>query len=225
MIRLVDVNKQYPTHQGPVRVLRDVSLTVEAGETVGILGRNGSGKSTLIRIISGAELPTSGLVERHMSVSWPLAFGGAFQGSLTGLDNLRFICRIYGVDPATTIDFVNDFSELGLYLREPVKTYSAGMRARLAFAISMVIEFDCFLIDEVIAVGDARFHEKCLTELFGKRADRAKIIVSHNPKYISDHCSRAAVLSEGRLHQTGSLKEAFALYEGAPAPAPAEQAA
>lgn len=225
MIRLVDVNKQYPTHRGPVRVLRDVNLIVEPGEHVGILGRNGAGKSTLIRIISGAELPTSGIVERHMSVSWPLAFGGAFQGSLTGLDNLRFICRIYGVDPASTLDFVQEFSELGLYLREPVKTYSAGMRARLAFAISMVIEFDCFLIDEVIAVGDARFHEKCMAELFGKRADRAKIIVSHNPVYIRDHCSRAAVLMNGDLLGCDTLEEAFATYEGAPAPAPAEQAA
>lgn len=225
MIRLADVAKQYPTHQGPVQVLRDVNLTVRPGEHVGILGRNGAGKSTLIRIISGAELPTSGLVERHMSVSWPIAFGGAFQGSLTGLDNLRFICRIYGVDPASTLDFVQDFSELGLYLREPVKTYSAGMRARLAFAISMVIEFDCFLIDEVVAVGDARFHEKCMTELFGKRADRAKIIVSHNPKYIRDHCSRAAVLTNGELIGCDTLEEAIAKYEGAPAPAPAEQAA
>lgn len=225
MIRLADVNKQYQTHCGPVQVLRDVNLSVAPGEHVGILGRNGAGKSTLIRIISGAEMPTSGIVERRMGVSWPLAFGGAFQGSLTGLDNLRFICRIYGVDPATTIDFVQDFSELGLYLREPVKTYSAGMRARLAFAISMVIEFDCFLIDEVIAVGDARFHEKCLVELFEKRADRAKIIVSHNPKYIRDHCSRVAVLSEGHLHSCETFDDAFALYEAAPAPAPAEKAA
>ena len=101
-----------------------------------------------------------------MSVSWPLAFGGAFQGALTGLDNLRFICRIYGVEPEGEIPFVEDFSELGIYLREPVKTYSSGMRARLAFAISMVIDFDCYLIDEIIAVGDARFHAKCEEELF-----------------------------------------------------------
>lgn len=212
MIRLRGVNKVYPTRGGPVPVLRDVSLGVQPGERVGILGRNGAGKSTLIRLISGAEFPTTGVVERHMSVSWPLAFGGAFQGSLTGLDNLRFICRIYGVDPEDKIGFVEEFSELGLYLREPVKSYSSGMRARLAFAISMVIEFDCFLIDEIIAVGDARFHEKCNDELFVKRGDRAMIIVSHDPGYIREHCTRASVLAGGRLHHASSVEDAFAFY-------------
>lgn len=212
MIRLVDVNKDYFTRGGAVRVLRDVNLDVKAGERVGILGRNGAGKSTLIRLVSGAELPTNGIVDRGMSVSWPLAFGGAFQGSLTGLDNLRVICRIYGVDPEQTIEFVEDFSELGLYLQEPVKTYSSGMRARLAFAISMVIDFECFLIDEIVAVGDARFHAKCNHELFVNRADRAMIIVSHNADYIRAHCSRAAVLIGGELYHADSLDEAFDLY-------------
>jgi capsular polysaccharide transport system ATP-binding protein len=212
MIRLVDVNKTYPTHSGPAHVLRDVGLDIRSGERVGILGRNGAGKSTLIRLISGAELPSSGSVERGMSVSWPLAFGGAFQGSLTGIDNLRFICRVHGVDPEDKIEFVQEFSELGLYLREPVKTYSSGMRARLAFAISMVIEFDCFLIDEIVAVGDARFHEKCNHELFVKRGDRAMIIVSHDANYIRQHCSRAAVLSGGRLHHANDVDAAFEFY-------------
>jgi capsular polysaccharide transport system ATP-binding protein len=185
---------------------------VDRSERVGILGRNGAGKSTLIRLISGAELPTSGSVRRKMSVSWPLAFGGAFQGALTGYDNLRFICRIYGVDPDEKVEFVQQFSELGFYLREPVKTYSSGMRARLAFAISMIIEFDCFLIDEIIAVGDARFHEKCNRELFERRGDRAMIIVSHDPNYIRAHCSRAAVLAEGQLFHPPTIEEAFEFY-------------
>lgn len=212
MIRMASVNKVYPTRSGPVPVLRDIDLTIRNGERVGILGRNGAGKSTLIRLMSGAELPTSGFVDRRMSVSWPLAFGGAFQGSLTGYDNLRFICRIYGVDPENKLAFVEDFSELGIYLREPVKTYSSGMRARLAFAISMVIEFDCFLIDEIIAVGDARFHQKCHHELFERRGDRAMIIVSHDAGYIREHCTRAAVLLNGRLHHKDSLDEAFTFY-------------
>lgn len=212
MIGLVGVNKVYPTRSGPVQVLRDVHLTVRPGERIGVLGRNGSGKSTLIRLISGAELPTSGTVERNMSVSWPLAFGGAFQGSLTGLDNLRFICRIYGVDPEDKIAFVEDFSELGIYLNEPVKTYSSGMRARLAFAISMTIDFDCLLIDEIVAVGDARFHERCNEELFDKRSDRAMIIVSHQESYIREHCTRAAVLIGGQLHHLRSLEDSFAFY-------------
>jgi capsular polysaccharide transport system ATP-binding protein len=213
MIALHDINKIYRTRSGPVHVLQDVGLTIERGERVGILGRNGAGKSTLIRMISGAELPTSGSIDREMSVSWPLAFGGAFQGSLTGLDNLRFICRVYGVDPQDKIDFVQEFSELGIFLREPLKTYSSGMRARLAFAISMVIEFDCFLIDEIIAVGDSRFHEKCNEELFVKRADRAMIIVSHDPSYIRAHCSRATALVGGRLHHFASIEEAFDFYD------------
>jgi capsular polysaccharide transport system ATP-binding protein len=215
MIGLHEVNKTYPTRSGPVHVLRDINVAVERGERIGILGRNGAGKSTMIRIISGAELPTSGEIIRDMSVSWPLAFGGAFQGSLTGIDNLRFICRIYGRDPAECIDFVEDFSELGIYLREPIKSYSSGMRARLAFAISMVIEFDCFLIDEIIAVGDARFHEKCHRELFEKRGDRAMIIVSHDAGYIREHCNRAAVLSGGLLHHADTLDEAFDFYREA----------
>lgn len=212
MIRLTDVKKVYPTRSGPVEVLRDVNLTIRPGERVGILGRNGAGKSTLVRLVSGAELPTSGNVFRGMSVSWPLAFGGAFQGSLTGYDNLRFICRIYNVDPEEKVGFVEEFSELGIYLREPVKAYSSGMRARLAFAISMVIEFDCFLIDEIIAVGDARFHEKCHHELFERRGDRAMIIVSHDSGYIREHCTRAAVLVGGELHHSASLDDAFAFY-------------
>jgi capsular polysaccharide transport system ATP-binding protein len=217
MIGLVDIDKSYPTRSGPVRVLRKVNLTVDSGERVGILGRNGAGKSTLIRLISGAERPTGGHVKRDMSVSWPLAFGGAFQGSLTGFDNLRFICRIYGVNPEDKVEFVQEFSELGIYLREPVKSYSSGMRARLAFAISMVIEFDCFLIDEIIAVGDARFHEKCNYELFQKRGDRAMIIVSHDPGYIREHCTRAAVLVGGELHHPASLDEAFEFYRASTA--------
>lgn len=212
MIQMDRINKSYSTGSGPVHVLRDVNLTISPGERVGILGRNGAGKSTLIRLMSGAEMPTSGRVFRGMSVSWPLAFGGAFQGSLTGYDNLRFICRIYGVDPEDKIGFVEEFSELGIYLREPVKTYSSGMRARLAFAISMVIEFDCFLIDEIIAVGDARFHAKCNHELFERRGDRAMIIVSHDANYIREHCTRAAILIGGELYHADNLDEAFALY-------------
>lgn len=212
MIEIKDVVKEYRTRSGLVRVLDRVNLTVRPGQQMGILGRNGAGKSTIVRLISGAELPTSGQIRRSMSVSWPLAFGGAFQGTLTGYDNLRFICRVYGVDPADRIGFVEDFSELGIYLREPVKTYSSGMRARLAFAISMTVDFDCYLIDEVIAVGDRRFHEKCMVELFEKRANRAKIIVSHDPQYVRAHCHAAAVLENGQLTYFDDIDQAFEFY-------------
>lgn len=212
MIHLKNITKVYPTHSGNRKVLDNINLTIQPGEKIGILGRNGAGKSTLIRLISGAERPTSGQIERQMSLSWPLAFGGAFQGALTGLDNFKFICRVYGVDYRKKITYVQEFSELGLYLREPVKKYSAGMRARLAFAISMAIEFDCFLIDEIVAVGDSRFHEKCQIELFDHRRDRAMIIVSHDSGYIRHHCDRAAVLIEGKLHQFEQMDEAFEFY-------------
>ncbi len=213
MIHIDHVTKRYATRHGSVAVLDDVNLTVRPGERVGILGRNGAGKSTMIRLISGAEQPTSGSIRRHMSVSWPLAFGGAFQGTLTGLDNLRFICRVYGVKDDDKVGYVQEFSELGPYLREPVKTYSAGMRARLAFAISMVVEFDCFLIDEIVAVGDSRFHEKCRVELFEKRKDRAMILVSHDPGYVREHCQHAAVLVKGKLTAFDQVDDAFAFYQ------------
>lgn len=213
MIELSNVSKVYDTRSGPRTVLDRVDLRVAKGEKVGILGRNGAGKSTLIRLISGAELPTHGNIHRGMSISWPLAFGGAFQGSLTGLDNLRFICRIYNGDIESAIPYVQEFSELGVYLREPVKKYSSGMRARLAFAISMAVEFDCFLIDEIISVGDSRFHEKCRVELFEKRKDRAMILVSHDAAYIRAHCDHAAVLVDGRLHAFDQVDDAFAFYQ------------
>lgn len=213
MIELRQVSKTYHTREGPREVLWAIDLDIRRGQKLGILGRNGAGKSTLIRMISGAELPTSGRVRRGMSISWPLAFGGAFQGSLSGLDNLRFICRVYNAPIEPAVEFVKEFSELGLYLREPVKKYSSGMRARLAFAISMAVEFDCFLIDEIVAVGDSRFHEKCHVELFQKRKDRAMIIVSHNPDYVREHCDQASVLAAGRLHSFGTVDEAFAFYE------------
>ena len=213
MIELDRIVKRYRVRNGQHTVLNGVSLRLGKGEKLGILGRNGAGKSTLIRLISGAELPTSGTITRGMSVSWPLAFGDAFQGSLTGADNLRFICRVYGADFRAALPYVEDFSELGKYLREPVKAYSSGMRARLAFAISMAVEFDCFLIDEVISVGDARFHDKCKHELFEKRADRAMIMVSHEPNNIREHCTRACVLNNGQLLSFDNIDDAYAEYD------------
>ena len=213
MIELRRVSKAYPTRHGWVTVLDGIDLTIAPGEKIGIVGVNGAGKSTLIRLLGGTERPTSGFISRGMSISWPLAFGGAFQGSLTGLDNLRFICRVYGVSFEDKVEYVQAFSELGHYLREPVKTYSAGMRARLAFAISMAVEFDCYLIDEVIAVGDARFHERCNIELFEKRKERAYVIVSHVIANIKDYCQRVGVLHQGRLHMFDNFDSAYTFYQ------------
>lgn len=213
MIRLTNVRKIYHTRFGNNVVLDGIGFELCMGERLGVLGRNGAGKSTMVRLISGAERPTSGKIERDMSVSWPLAFGGAFQHMLTGIDNIRFISRIYDQDFKRNLAFVEDFSELGVYLREPVRTYSSGMRARLAFAISMIIEFDCFLIDEVGAVGDERFHARCNYELFGKRGDRAMVIISHDAAYIRDNCNRFGVLHGGKLELYDEFESAYADFK------------
>lgn len=213
MIHVEDVSKVYFTRHGPRRVLDGINLRLERGQNLGILGRNGAGKSTLIRLLSGAELPSSGRIRRDMSVSWPLAFGGAFHANLTGLDNLKFVCRVYGIDHRPLVPFVEEFTELGVYFREPVSHYSNGMVTRLAFALSMAIEFDCFLIDEAMVVGDARFHERCHVEMFHKRKDRSFILVTHDANVIRLYCTRACVLHEGRLLEFDSVDDAYAWYD------------
>ncbi len=221
MIRIENLSKTYHTRSGPRTVLDRVSFELHRGRNVGILGRNGAGKSTLIRLLSGAERPTSGRIERTMSVSWPLAFGGAFQSHLTGLDNLKFVCRIHGVDYRPLVPFVEDFTELGIYFREPVMHYSQGMLTRLAFALSMAIEFDCFLIDEAMVVGDRRFHDRCHVELFQKRRDRAFVLVTHEAEIIKLYCERACVLHEGRLLDFPSVDAAYDFYNATVVPQPA----
>ena len=212
MIKLEHIYKEYPVKNGKRVVLDDINLTINRGEKIGILGRNGAGKSTLVRILGGVERPTSGTLYKDMSISWPLAFAGAFQGTLTGADNVRFVCRIYNVDYRKALKIVVDFAELGKYLYEPLKVYSSGMRARLGFAISLAIEFDCYLIDEVISVGDASFHQKCQVELFEKRADRAMIIVSHELHNIKDYCTKTAVLDKGKLTLFDDINESLGVY-------------
>ena len=213
MIRLTNVCKDYQTKAGPRRVLDRINLTIHPGQRVGILGRNGAGKSTLVRLISGAEQPTLGTIERNISVSWPLAFTGGFHGALTGADNVRFICRIYGVDFEPRFEFVKDFSQLGIYLDEPVGNYSSGMRARLAFAISMTIDFDCYLLDEVMAVGDETFRERCKYELFEKRKDKAMLIVSHSHRYLRGTCERFLLFREGQVEEYDDFDDVYFQYK------------
>jgi capsular polysaccharide transport system ATP-binding protein len=199
--------------RGRKHVLNGTNLDIMPGEHIGLLGRNGAGKTTLIKLIGGVELPTSGKIRRHMSTSWPLGFSGGFQGSLTGYDNARFIARIYGHEYSEIRDYVEDFTELGAQLKMPVKTYSSGMKARLAFALSLAIEFDCYLIDEVIMVGDANFHQKCHVELFEKRGDRALVLASHSPDLIREFCDRAVVLHQGHATVYHDVNEALHVYE------------
>jgi capsular polysaccharide transport system ATP-binding protein len=212
MIRAVDVSKDYRTEGKVHRVLNGISFTVERGEKLAVLGRNGAGKSTLIRVLGGVELPTSGFIEQTMSSSWPLGLQGGFQGSLTGNDNMRFIARIYNKPFDDIKAYVEDFAELGKYLSEPLKIYSIGMRARFAFALSLAIDFDCYLIDEIIAAGDQRFQRRSHEELFEKRADRSLILTSHMGEVIKAYCSRALVLHHGRSNLFGDIDLALQVY-------------
>lgn len=213
MIICDDIHKSYPLGHGRKQVLNGIDLVIRPGEHIGFLGRNGAGKTTLIKLIGAVEHPTSGKLTRTMSVSWPLGFGGGFQGSLTGYDNARFIARIYGRQYSEIREFVEDFTELGRQLSMPVKTYSSGMRARLAFALSLAIEFDCYMIDEVIMVGDQNFQRKCHVELFEKRGDRALVLASHNEDIIREYCDRALILHQGKGRVFDDVELALKIYE------------
>ena len=215
MIIVSGVSKDYhsETRHTYHRVLSNVSFAVGPGEKIAVLGRNGAGKSTLIRLVAGVEMPTSGSIERTMSVSWPVGITGGVGGTMTGNDNIRLICRIYDKPFIPMRDFVEDFAELGKYLAEPVITYSAGMRARLNFALSIAVDFDCYLIDEIIAVGDHRFQRRSQEELFDKRADRSLVLASHVPHIIKQYCSRALVLHRGRGKLFDDLDLAFDIYQ------------
>lgn len=213
MIHCRDLHMEYRSGRVSKHVLKGVDFTINPRDRIGLLGRNGAGKSTLIRLIGGVEMPTQGKVQRKMTCSWPLGFTGGFQGSLTGYDNARFIARIYDRDYADIREFVEDFTELGSNLRMPVKIYSSGMRARLAFALSLAIEFQCYLIDEVIMVGDKSFQDKCREEFFEKRQDRALLLASHSLDTVRQYCTRAIVLHEGHAEVYDDVDRAVELYK------------
>jgi len=212
MITCRGIYKSYSRGSRRKNVLNNVNLDVGRGERLALLGRNGAGKSTLIKLIGGVEMPTSGKIRRDMSVSWPLGLHGGFQGSLTGYDNARFIARIYKRDYFEVKNFVEDFTELGRQLAMPVKTYSSGMRARLAFALSLAIEFDCYLIDEIILVGDQNFSRKCHYELFEKRNDRAMILASHSPDTVRAMCNRAIIIHNTQATEYDDVNRAVETY-------------
>ena len=213
MIICSNITKSYSHGGRRKQVLNGVNLIIDRGDRVGLLGRNGAGKSTLIKLIGGVEMPTSGKVTRSMTVSWPLGFAGGFQGSLTGLDNARFIARIYQREYSDIRRFVEDFTEMGKQLRMPVKTYSSGMRARLAFALSLAIEFECYLIDEIILVGDQNFQRKCQVEMFEKRQDRSMLVASHSPEFIRSFCNKAVIVHDGQATLLDDVNEAIEQYD------------
>lgn len=212
MITLDRVFKFYSVHGKTKIILDHVSTEFRAGYNYAIIGINGAGKSTLMRVIAGSELPNSGRVKRSVRVSWPLGFAGGLHPNLTGRENVAFVARAYGQSVRSVIDYVEDFAEVGAYIDAPVKTYSSGMIQRVAFGLSMAIDFECYLIDEVMAVGDARFQKRC-NEEFAKRRSRADIImISHSMGSLQDYCNRAMVLAHGKLHEFQAVDHAIELY-------------
>ncbi|MHC3127026.1 ATP-binding protein [Brevundimonas sp. GN22] len=194
-------------------VLRDVSFEMFESDRIALLGRNGQGKSTLIKLLGGVLRPSLGHITWRMTSSWPIGFAGGFQGSLTGYDNIRFLSRVYGAEYAATLEKVEDFAELGSALKRPVKQYSSGMRARLAFGLSLAVEFDCYLIDELVAVGDAKFQRKCQDELFQKRRDRSFIIASHDLHLLSNVAEKAIIIDSGEARVYEDVDEAIEIYQ------------
>jgi capsular polysaccharide transport system ATP-binding protein len=212
VIRFDDVSKSYHGRKFEKTVFTNLSFTIERGESIGICGANGAGKSTLMRLISGVEQPTSGIVTRKMTTSWPIGYSSCFQTSLTGADNARFIARVYKRDEEELLDFVEDFAQLGPYFRQPVKTYSAGMAARLAFGVSLAIEFDCYLVDEVTGAGDERFRARSEEALAARRDNGTLVMISHDPYTLRSYCKRGAVLFGGSLIHFDDIAEACEVH-------------
>ena len=213
MLKLDRVTKSY--HLKGIRkvIFDELSFIFPEGKNVGIMGKNGAGKSTMMRLLAGTELPDKGHIYRNQKVSWPLGFAGGFNGSMTGIENIRFVSRIYGQDTDRVIDYVTEFAELGPSLRLPIKTYSNGMKARLAFGLSMAIDFQIYLIDEITAVGDASFKAKSRAVFRDKLADSQIIMVSHAPSTIKQYCDCGLLLVDGQATFFPTVEELLAAYK------------
>jgi capsular polysaccharide transport system ATP-binding protein len=215
VFELRNITKSYLTPKGRRHVFRDLSLKIPAGKNIGLIGRNGSGKSTLMRLLGGADVPDSGTVATDKSISWPVGLSGGFQGTMTGRENIKFVSRVYGaVGEAMRqkIAYVEDFAEIGSWIDEPVKTYSSGMRSRLAFGLSMAFDFDYYLIDEVMSVGDAHFRRKC-TEVFEERLQKSKVVlVSHNMPEIKNLCDVVLLIRDGGVQIYDDVDEGIKAY-------------
>lgn len=212
MIRIEGVSKAFRRNGVHRQILTNVTVTLPDVRGLALIGRNGAGKSTLLRIIAGTLRPDEGRVITDERISWPMGFAGGFHPALTGAQNARFVARLYGRDPHSLSDFVDQFAELGRSYRQPVETYSSGMKARLAFAVSIGLEFDCYLVDEIIGVGDAAFRERCRTA-FRERLGHARLImVSHNPQALKQFCEAGLVIEDGHLSLHRKLEDALAAH-------------
>jgi capsular polysaccharide transport system ATP-binding protein len=215
MIIVDDVHKRYQTDHGPGRwVLQGVSFTIPPKLSVGLIGANGAGKSTLLRLVGGVDQPNKGRIERNCRVSWPMGFGGGLQGSLTGRQNAKFVCRIHGheADIPDRLAYIQDFAAIGDAFDEPVKTYSSGMKSRLQFALSLAFDFDVYISDEVTATGDAAFKQKA-ADAFKNLADHASLImVSHGEGTLRQFCSAGIWIHQGKAHWFDQIDDALKAY-------------
>ncbi|OOR82426.1 ABC transporter ATP-binding protein [Moraxella canis] len=214
MIQVKNITKSFMTKQGRHYLFKDLNFTIEDKQSVGLLGRNGAGKSTLLRIICGLDEPDSGEVITNSTISWPVGVGGGFQGSLTGRQNVRFVCRLYssGNYIDEKIRFVEEFADIGKYFDMPVKSYSSGMRSRLTFGLSLAFDFDYYMLDEVSAVGDAAFRKRSEEVLQARREQSGFLVVSHNLGDIERNCDLAIVLMDQTAHVFENVKEAIEVY-------------
>lgn len=213
MIEFRGVSKWYHTPHGRKVVLDGLDLTLPPGTKLGVLGRNGAGKSTLLGMIGGTIKPNRGEIVKRAAISWPLGLGGTYHQDLTGAQNVRFVARIYGVDTEALVAYVADFSELGDFMDMPVRSYSSGMRARLAFGMSMGVSFDWYLVDEITAVGDSRFKRKSLAVFRERLQNAGLMMVSHSNRTIREYCTSALVLEGGRAVYYDDVARALAAHE------------
>ena len=216
MIRIENLSKSYPTPQGRHYVFKDLNIELPSGKSVAIIGRNGAGKSTLLRMIGGIDRPDSGRIITDSTISWPVGLADGFQGSLTGRENVKFVARLYATrdELKEKVAFVEEFAELGKYFDMPIKTYSSGMKSRLGFGLSMAFKFDYYLVDEVTAVGDARFKQKC-AELFKERHKEASfLMVSHSLNSLKEFCDIALFAGrDNKIAYYQSIDDAIAAYK------------
>lgn len=213
MIQVENLTKSFQLRGGRKYVARNLNVTFPERGAIGLLGRNGAGKSTLLKILSGTMRPDSGRIVSSGDVSWQIGFAGSFHPDLSGAQNVRFVARVYGVGTEELLDYVQQFSDLGRHFYEPFRSYSSGMRSRLAFGTSMGIPFSYYLIDEVTSVGDAAFRAKC-TRVLHKRLETAgAIVVSHSNRVLKRLCRSGAILENGQLAMYDNVDDAISEHE------------